>query len=136
MPVVQLPVILFFLSVTIMQKSYRGQLLSRWFGSFMHFSSDSQHLKHCRQENLSEKRYFSLRLSYALLMLIKYAVVNVLGHLVSRIQVHIEIDIGVLYSPLYSRITHIFLIYFIHHGKQDKSVLIGIILFCGGFCNE
>ena len=61
---------------------------------------------------------------------------NVLGHLVSRIQVHIEIDIGVLYSPLYSRITHIFLIYFIHHGKQDKSVLIGIILFCGGFCNE
>ena len=53
----------------------------------MHFSSDSQHLKHCRQENLSEQTHFSLWLSYALLMLIKYAVVNVLGHLVSRIQV-------------------------------------------------
>ena len=96
MSVIQLPVILFFLSVTIMQKSCRGQLLSRWFGSFMHFSSDSQHLKHCRQENLSEKRYFSLRLSYALLMLIKYAVVNVLGHLVSRIQVDLNHDITLL----------------------------------------
>ena len=57
----------------------------------MHFSSDSKHLKHCRQENLSEQSHFSLWLSYALLMLIKYAVVNVLGHLVSRIQVLVSI---------------------------------------------
>ena len=52
----------------------------------MHFSSDSQHLKHCRQENLSEQLHFSLWLLYVLLMLIKYTVVNVLRHLVSRIQ--------------------------------------------------
>ena len=56
----------------------------------MHFSSDSQHPKHCRQENLSEQFHFSLWLSYALLMLIKYAVVNVLRHLVSRIQEYVN----------------------------------------------
>ncbi len=52
----------------------------------MHFSSDSQHLKHCRQENFSEWFTFLCRYQMSSPMLIKYAVVNVLRHLVSRIQ--------------------------------------------------